>query len=97
MMDFEVSYIRGRNEEEAWLFLNHLSPVFAIEYIEEIARIEESKNISLKDLTQTLSKITAIKIDGQWKTAPIKRTVEKLCRKLDLILTDEYINSLVCP
>ena len=95
-MEFESSYMRGRNEEEAWLFLNHLSSVFAIGCIEEIAGIEESRNISLKDLTQTLSKITAVKIDGQWKTAPIKRTVEKLCRKLDLNLTDEYINSLVC-
>ena len=96
-MEFESSYMRGRNEEEAWLFLNHLSSVFAIGCIEEIAGIEESRNISLKDLTQTLSKITAVKIDEQWKIAPIKRTVEKLCRKLDLNLTDEYINSLVCP
>lgn len=60
-MEFEASYMRGRNEEEAWLFLNHLSSVFAIGCIEEIAGIEESRNISLKDLTQTLSKITAVK------------------------------------
>ena len=36
-MEFESSYMRGRNEEEAWLFLNHLSSVFAIGCIEEIA------------------------------------------------------------
>lgn len=45
-MEFEASYMRGRDEEEAWLFLNHLSSVFAIECLEEVARIEESKNIS---------------------------------------------------
>lgn len=58
-MEFEASYMRGR-DEEAWLFLNHLSSVFPIECLEEVARIEESKNISLKDLTQTLNKVTAV-------------------------------------
>lgn len=96
-MEFEASYMRGRDEEEAWLFLNHLSSVFALESLEEIAGIEESKNISLKDLTQTLNKVTAVKIDNQWKVAPIKRAVEKLCKKLDLNLTDGHVNELVCP
>ena len=27
-MQFESSYMRGRDEQEAWLFLNHLSSVF---------------------------------------------------------------------
>lgn len=89
--------MRGRDEQEAWLFLNHLSSVFAIESLEEIAHIQESKNILLKDLTQTLNKITAVKIDKQWKVAPIKRSVEKLCEKLGLDLTDECVNNLVCP
>ena len=96
-MQFESSYMRGRDEQEAWLFLNHLSSVFAIESLEEIAHIQESKNISLKDLTQTLNKITAVKIDKQWKVAPIKRSVEKLCEKLGLDLTDECVNNLVYP
>ena len=96
-MQFESSYMRGRDEQEAWLFLNHLSSVFAIESLEEIAHIQESKNISLKDLTQTLNKITAVKIDKQWKVAPMKRSVEKLCEKLKLDLTDERVNNLVCP
>lgn len=95
-MEFEASYMRGR-DEEAWLFLNHLSSVFAIECLEEVARIEESKNISLKDLTQTLNKVTAVKMDNQWKVAPIKRAVEKLCKKLDLNLTDSHVNELECP
>ena len=95
-MEFEPSYMRGR-EEEAWLFLNQLSSVFAIECLEEVARIKESKNPSFKDLTQTLNKVTVVKIDNQWKVAQIKRTVEKLCKKLDLNLTDSHIDEWVCP
>lgn len=95
-MKFEASYMRGR-DEEAWLFLNHLSSVFPIECLEEVARIEESKDISLKDLTQTLNKVTAVKMDNQWKVAPIKRAVEKLCKKLDSNLTDSHVNELECP
>lgn len=96
-MKIEASYMRGRDEEEAWLFFNHLSSVFAIDSLEEIARIEESKNISFNDLTQTLNNVTAVKIDNQWKVAPIKRAVEKLCKKMDLNLTDGHVNELVYP
>lgn len=78
-MDCEASYMRNNNAEEAWLFLNHLSSTIGIQAIEEIAGIGESKNISLKDLIQTLRKIKAGKINGTWQIPPVKRSVSKLC------------------
>ena len=50
--------------------------------IEEIVSIGESKNISYKDLAQTLVKIKSGKIDGKWGVYPIKKSVKKLCEKM---------------
>ena len=81
-MSYEASYMRNNYTEEAWLFLNHLSSIIGINTIEEIATIGESKNISYKDLTQTLVKIKAGKMDGKWVVYPVKRSVQKLCEKI---------------
>ena len=81
-MSYEASYMRNNYTEEAWLFLNHLSSIIGVNAIEEIASIGESKNISYKDLAQTLVKIKAGKIDGKWIVYPIKKSVEKLCEKM---------------
>lgn len=81
-MSYEASYMRNNYTEEAWLFLNHLSSIIGVNAIEEIASIGESKNISYKDLAQTLVKIKAGKIDGKWVVYPIKKSVEKLCEKM---------------
>lgn len=81
-MSYEASYMRNNYTEEAWLFLNHLSTIIGVNVIEEIASIGEVKNISYKDLTQTLIKIKAGKIDGKWVVYPIKKSVQKLCEKM---------------
>lgn len=81
-MDCEASYMRGNDAEEAWLFLNHLSSTIGINTIEEIAGIGESKNISLKDLIQTLRKIKAGKLNGTWQIPPVKKSVSRLCGKM---------------
>lgn len=81
-MSYESSYMRNNYTEEAWLFLNHLSTIIGVNAIEEIASIGESKNISYKDLIQTLVKIKAGKIDEKWIVYPIKKSVQKLCEKI---------------
>ncbi len=83
-LDFDASYMSDNYSEEAWLFLNHLSSIMSIRILEEIDSIGESKNISYKDLTETLIKIKA-NINGEkdWKTVPIKRSVMNLCSKLN--------------
>lgn len=45
--------------------MSHLSTIIGVNAIEEIASIGESKNISYKDLTQTLIRIKAGKVDGK--------------------------------
>ena len=82
-MDFDASYMRDRTSQEAWLFLNHLSATMAMECMADIARLGEDKNISFEDLRQTLGKVMANKINGQWTLAPIKKSVQKLIAKLD--------------
>ena len=81
-MSYEASYMRNNYTEEAWLFLNHLSTIIGVNAIEEIASIGESKNISYKDLAQTLIKIKAGKMDGKWVVYPIKKCVQLLCEKM---------------
>lgn len=81
-LSHEASYMRNNYTEEAWLFLNHLSASIAVNIIEEIASIGEAKNISYKDLTQTLIKIKAGNIDGKWRVCPIKKSVRELCEKM---------------
>ena len=83
-MSYEASYMRNNYTEEAWLFLNHLSSMIGVNAIEEIASIGESKNISYKDLAQTLIKIKAGKADGKWTVYPVKKSVQKLCEKMQL-------------
>ena len=70
-MENEASYMRDNYSEEAWLFLNHLSGMIGVDAIEHIASIGESKNISLKDLIQTLVKIKATLSDGIWSVHPV--------------------------
>ena len=80
--EYKGCYVRNNYKEEAWLFLNHLSTIIGVNAIEEIASIGESKNISYKDLAQTLLKIKAGKIDGKWVVYPIKKSVQRLCEKM---------------
>ena len=75
-MSYEASYMRDNYTEESWLFPNHLSTIIGVTAIEEIAGIGESKNISYKDLTQTLIMIKAEKTDGKWLIYPIKKSVQ---------------------
>ncbi|WP_455617983.1 hypothetical protein [Eisenbergiella sp.] len=63
-------------------YLGSTLGIIGINTIEEIASIGESKNISYKDLTQTLVKIKAGKMDGKWIVYPVKRSVQKLCEKI---------------
>lgn len=76
--------MRNNYTEEAWLFLNRLSSMIGVNAIEEIASIGESKNISYKDLVQTLVKIKAGKTDEKWIVYPVKKSVQKLCEKIQL-------------
>ena len=46
----------SRYSREAWLLLNHLTTTIGVQTIEETALIGKSKNISYKDLMQTLVK-----------------------------------------
>lgn len=82
-MDFDASYMGDRTSQEARLFLNHLSATIAVECIADIARIGEYKNVSFEDLRQTLGKIMASQVNGEWTLAPIKKSVQKLIAKLD--------------
>ena len=81
-MSYEASYMRSNYTEEAWLFLNHLSSIIGVNAIEEIASVEESKNISYKDLMQTLVKIKAGKVDEKWIVYPVKKSGQRLCEKM---------------
>lgn len=38
-----------------------------------------------------------MKINDQWKAAPIKQLVEESHKKLNLSLIEEFINQSVCP
>lgn len=83
-LEFDSSYMRNNYTKEAWLFLNHLSACITVDAIEEIGRLEQTKNISYKDLMQTLIKIKVVKIDDKWSLPPMKRSVQKLCEKMKL-------------
>ncbi len=85
-LDNESSYMRDNSSEEAWLFLNHLSCTIGISAIEEINSIGQSEDISLKDLIQTLRKISACRIDEKWIIPPVKRSVQTLGNKLGVDL-----------
>ena len=93
-MDYEASYMGNNYSEEAWLFLNHLSSILGVDAIENIARIGESKNISFKDLVQTLVKIKAYHMDEKWHVAPVKQAVQRLCNRLGI---DPFDLSIIAP
>lgn len=82
IMSYQASYMKNNYTEETWLFLNHLSTIIGINAIEEIASIGKSKYISYKDLIRTLIKIKAGKVDGKWMVYPIKKSVQRLCEKM---------------
>lgn len=87
-IEFEGSYMRSNYSEEAWLFLNHLSSMICIDAIEEIAAAGKSKDISYKDLVQSLVKIKACRIDDRWQMVPVKLKVQSLCSKLHIDIND---------
>lgn len=94
-MEFEASYMRDQTSEEAWLFLNHISAMIGIDCIIDAGKIEESADLSLKDILQKLQKITAVKINGQWQIAPIKKSVKIVLSGFDFSPTEEKINDLL--
>lgn len=61
--------------------MTQLSFIIGANAIEEIASIGEAKNISYKDLAQTLVKIKADKIDGKRVLYPINKSLKMLCGK----------------
>ena len=87
-IELEASYMRSNYSEEAWLFLNHLSSMITIDAIETIATIGKSKDISYKDLVQTLVKIKASKTDDEWQIVPVKRRVQSLCNQMKIDIED---------
>lgn len=87
-MEQEASYMRNNYSEEAWLFLNHLGLMMSISAIEEIATIGETKEISYKDLVQTLRKIKVNRINGNWFVVPVKESIKKLCKKMGIDIED---------
>ena len=94
-LDFEASYMRTQATQEAWLFLNHLSSMMGMNCITDIAAMNEDKNISLEDLKQTLGKIMATRVQGEWLVAPVKRSVAKLLDKFDFNPSPELIEELL--
>lgn len=87
-MDQEASYMRNNYSEEAWLFLNHLGLMMSISTLDEIAVIGRTKDISYKDLVQTLRKIKVNRINGNWFVVPVKESVRKLCKKMGIDIED---------
>ena len=94
-LDFEASYMRTQATQEAWLFLNHLSSMMGMDCITDIAAMNEDKNTSLEDLKQTLGKIMATRVQGEWLVAPVKRSVAKLLDKFDFNPSPELIEELL--
>ena len=94
-LEFESSYMRNQVSEEAWLFLNHLSAMIGIKCVMNIALLDESKNISFRDITDTIRKITASKINGEWQIAPMKKATQSLVEKLGFEVTMEDMTKLL--
>lgn len=92
-LDFDASYMRDRVTQEAWLFLNHLCAMIAMDCLGSIMAAGIDKNVSLKDLLKSLQKITAIKIDGTWRIPPIKRKVSTLLDKLGVDINEEELEA----
>ncbi len=70
-LDFSSSYMRNNYSEDGWLFFNHLAAIMAFDILDEIYSSGQTKNISLKDIKNTLSHIFADKIKGEWRSAKI--------------------------
>ena len=96
-MEFESSYMRNQTSEEAWLFLNHISAMIGIKCIMNVALLNESKNISFRDIIDTLRKITASKINDEWQIAPMKKATRSLIEKLGFQVTTEDMAKLLAP
>lgn len=83
-LGYDSSYMSNDYSFEAWLFINHLCMMMGMNAIEEISNMGESKNISLDDLTTTLRKIKANKIEDKWYVSKFTSHVTNLCEKLDI-------------
>ncbi len=62
--------------------------MMSISAIDEIATIGKTKEISYKDLVQTLRKIKVNRINGNWFVVPVKESVKKLCKKMGIDIDD---------
>jgi len=94
-MDFDASYMRNRTDQEALLFLNHLSSTIGISAIEELGQIAEGKNVSFNDLNAALRRITASKIGKEWQIAPVKKATCSILNKIGFSIQDENIETLL--
>jgi len=94
-MELEASFIRNQTDQEAWLFLNHLSSSIGISVIEDLGKIEEGKPVSFNDLNAALARITASKVGKEWQIAPVKQATGNILNKVGFKIEDLNIESLV--
>lgn len=90
-LDFDASYMRNRTSQESWCFLNHIAALIAIDLLNYISDLGLGSKISLEDIRKTFGHITANRIDGIWKLAPIKKTTGALLSLLKFELTDTVL------
>ena len=94
-MEFNASYMRSNYSMEAWLFLNHLCMVMAVDVMDSIANMGMTKDISLDDFIQGMRKIKATKVDGKWYPAKVTKKVKTMCNQMGIELEsiDDIIHS----
>jgi hypothetical protein len=85
-LDFSSSYMRDSYTEEAWLFLNHISAMMAFSVLDELYRLDKTKEYSLNDFISSLSKIHADKVNDLWHCAKITKKRQGFASAFELDL-----------
>lgn len=64
--------------------MNHLGACIALDALEELAEHGTTSIISWEDLRSYLQRIRAVRSNGEWHLAPLKKSVQKFLNKLDM-------------
>ncbi len=83
-LGFNKSYMRNDYSLEGWLFLNHISSLITIRFINEIDKLGKLKDISFKDSINLLKKIKTSKVDGKFYVNKIPKKSKDFCTKIGI-------------
>lgn len=82
LLNADRSYMRDEHKMQGWMFINYVSMLMYYRIYGLLADKDMLKRFSVKDIMVHLSRISKLKVNGEWMLSEVPKKTEKLMNKL---------------